>query len=210
MFDKPRPGVPGGSSALPPTKDVEDIFAKVGEMPISPAPSQSVFSQESSTPPPPTRITEMMEEPNQKKRWLRFVIFIVLFLIVLGVGYTLWRYIFAFSPSVEPIPVSLEAPQPVEPIPATPPANDIAKPKEEDPAEKDSDSDGISDQEEATLKTNPKDFDSDDDGLFDFDEVRVYETDPLASDTDTDGFKDGEEVRNGYNPKGAGKLFEIP
>lgn len=59
---------------------------------------------------------------------------------------------------------------------------------------KDSDADGLTDEEEHLLGTNPFKPDTDDDGLSDFDEVRKYKTDPLNPDTDYDGLKDGPEV----------------
>lgn len=61
---------------------------------------------------------------------------------------------------------------------------------------KDSDADGLTDEEEQKLGTNPFDPDTDHDGLGDFDEVRKYHTDPLNPDTDFDGLKDGAEVFN--------------
>lgn len=73
----------------------------------------------------------------------------------------------------------------------------------------DTDQDGISDEEERSLGMDPNNIDSDGDGLFDREEIRVYGTGPLNPDTDGDGHADGIEVRNGFNPKGAGKLFEI-
>ena len=73
----------------------------------------------------------------------------------------------------------------------------------------DSDNDGLSNEEEAQLNTDPNNPDSDNDGLFDREEVQVYQTDPLNRDTDGDGFSDGDEVKAQYNPKGAGKLFDI-
>ena len=73
----------------------------------------------------------------------------------------------------------------------------------------DKDHDGLSDEEEAKFGTNANNVDSDGDGLFDREEVKVYKTDPLNSDTDGDGYSDGSEVKNGYNPNGAGKLYEI-
>ncbi|MDD5109891.1 MAG: L,D-transpeptidase family protein [Patescibacteria group bacterium] len=42
--------------------------------------------------------------------------------------------------------------------------------------------------------------DTDSDGLSDEQELRVYHTDPLLADTDHDGFFDGQEVRTGYSP----------
>ena len=73
----------------------------------------------------------------------------------------------------------------------------------------DTDQDGLTDEAEINSGTNPSNPDSDSDGLTDREEVNIYLTDPLKSDTDGDGYKDGDEVRNGYNPKGAGKLYEI-
>lgn len=73
---------------------------------------------------------------------------------------------------------------------------------------KDSDQDGLTDEEEAALGTGSESVDSDDDGLFDREEVKVYKTDPLNADTDGDGYLDGEEVKGGYNPNGPGNLFE--
>jgi hypothetical protein len=83
--------------------------------------------------------------------------------------------------------------------------------EEQKPAERivDSDQDGLTDEEEEALGMKINSVDSDDDGLFDREEVKVYKTDPLNPDTDGDGYLDGEEVKNGYNPKGAGKLYEI-
>ncbi len=59
---------------------------------------------------------------------------------------------------------------------------------------KDSDGDGLTDDEEAKLGTDPFNKDTDGDGLTDGDEVKVYKTNPLNPDTDFDGLKDGEEV----------------
>ncbi|MFH1522982.1 MAG: binary toxin-like calcium binding domain-containing protein [Patescibacteria group bacterium] len=78
------------------------------------------------------------------------------------------------------------------------------------PSPKDSDSDGLTDEEEKKLGTDINNVDSDDDGLFDREEVKVYKTDPLNADSDNDGYLDGEEVKQGLNPKGSGKLYSIP
>lgn len=74
----------------------------------------------------------------------------------------------------------------------------------------DSDRDGLSDEEELSLGTSPRSADTDADGLSDRDETKQWGTNPLNPDTDGDGYKDGDEVNNGYDPKGSGKLFEIP
>jgi len=74
----------------------------------------------------------------------------------------------------------------------------------------DTDGDGLTDEEENFLGTNINSADSDADGLPDRDEVEIYKTDPLNQDSDGDGYLDGEEVRGGYDPKGSGKLLELP
>lgn len=58
----------------------------------------------------------------------------------------------------------------------------------------DSDGDGLLDDEEAQIGTDPYDPDTDKDGLSDGEEVKSYQTDPLNPDTDWDGLKDGAEV----------------
>lgn len=63
----------------------------------------------------------------------------------------------------------------------------------------DSDGDGLSDEEEAELGTDPNDADTDDDGLDDGYEQEIG-TDPLDEDTDNDGLSDGEEVELGSDP----------
>ena len=63
----------------------------------------------------------------------------------------------------------------------------------------DSDGDGLTDDEEADIGTDPNDPDTDDDGLNDGDEVDLG-TDPLNPDTDGDGVNDGDEVDCGSDP----------
>ena len=72
----------------------------------------------------------------------------------------------------------------------------------------DSDSDGLSDPEEAAAGTNMNIMDTDADGLSDYEEIKIYGTNPLLADSDGDTYPDGDEIKNGYNPLGAGKLGE--
>lgn len=73
----------------------------------------------------------------------------------------------------------------------------------------DTDGDGVLDKDEIVRGMNIESNDSDSDGLYDREEVMVYNTDPTNPDTDGDGFSDGDEVNAGYNPKGAGKLYDL-
>ena len=66
----------------------------------------------------------------------------------------------------------------------------------------DSDDDGLTDDEEAELGTDPNNADSDGDGLLDGVEVSLG-SDPTLSDTDGDGFIDSEEVEEGTSPTDA-------
>ncbi len=77
--------------------------------------------------------------------------------------------------------------------------------------EKDSDDDGLSDEYEKSIGTDPLNPDTDDDGLLDGQEVNEYKTDPLDPDTDKGGIKDGVEVINGADPlDGDDDILSIP
>jgi hypothetical protein len=64
----------------------------------------------------------------------------------------------------------------------------------------DSDSDGLPDEEEIKLGTDPNDPDTDGDGINDGDEVDIFKTNPLQADTDGDGMNDWDEIYGGFNP----------
>ena len=69
----------------------------------------------------------------------------------------------------------------------------------ESPSNNDSDSDGLTDEYEVSIGTDPYDSDSDDDGLDDGREIELG-TDPTNFDSDGDGFGDGSEVTAGTDP----------
>ena len=73
----------------------------------------------------------------------------------------------------------------------------------------DSDADGLLDEEEKAIGTNPYNPDTDKDDLNDYQEVNVYKTNPLNPDTDCDGVPDGLEIKLGRNPKGQGMLADL-
>lgn len=74
----------------------------------------------------------------------------------------------------------------------------------------DTDADNLDDTREQSIGTDPRNWDTDGDQLPDGDEVIIWKTQPLNPDTDGDTFLDGQEVKNGYNPAGAGKIFQPP
>ena len=63
-----------------------------------------------------------------------------------------------------------------------------------DPSNPDTDSDALADGDEVRRGTDPNNQYSDDDSLSDGDEVLEYDTDPLMDDTDGDGYDDGYEI----------------
>ncbi len=69
----------------------------------------------------------------------------------------------------------------------------------------DTDGDGLSDQQEYDLGSDPFDSDSDDDGLNDGKELELG-TDPNKADSDGDGFTDGDEVAAGTDPNNADSI----
>lgn len=64
----------------------------------------------------------------------------------------------------------------------------------------DTDSDGLTNQEEFSHSTNPCDEDSDNDQLLDGEEINIELTNPLDPDSDDDAIPDGWEVAHFLNP----------
>ncbi len=184
---------------------------------------EDIFAGTEDTPPPSPSLTQSqktgeVEHNNQlliedqvresgKGRTIFIKVLVVIFGLVIigGGGYLAYSY---FSTNKSTSPSSLQQGQEQSPPPSQQ-ENIILQPTNEmaGDEEKDSDSDGLSDQEELKLKTSINNADTDGDGLLDKEEVKIYKTDPLNPDTDGDGYLDGQEVRNGYNPKGAGRLY---
>ena len=82
------------------------------------------------------------------------------------------------------------------PDPTAPPTATTASAEEID-----SDADGLTDELETTVGTDPSLPDSDADGVSDSDEIDFYGTDALEPDTDDDGLADAEELlTSGTNP----------
>lgn len=134
------------------------------------------------------------------------VIFGVLFLIlvVLGVSAFFAYRAFILAPEEEPTEVPLIVIPEDEPEPPIEVEEPIVS------TTLDTDNDGLTDAEEARYGTDAERADTDNDGLPDKDEVQKYGTDPIDPDTDGDTFLDGVEVISGYDPKGPGKLVDLP
>lgn len=167
-----------------------------------------------------------LHEPTAIKRILVASIVLV---VLAGAGFGVWYFVIRKPVSVTPVAVPAVAPTtaPVAPQPAAPAVVDtnivnvdatgpakLPEPVIEKPADvplpvvdtqKDTDKDGLTDDQEKKLGTDPTNPDTDADGLNDGAEVNIWGTDPLNKDTDGDGFTDGQEVLNGFNPKGPGK-----
>jgi hypothetical protein len=140
--------------------------------------------------------------PRHLLPW-RLILTLVAIVVFLGaagfVAYTFRIQIFGGGGGAVATPPDAAAPAPPETPPPAPP-----------PLVLDADADGILDQGEAELGTDPQNPDTDGDGLFDGEEANAYHTNPLSSDTDGDGYADGDEVRAGYDPNGPGRLFNVP
>jgi len=83
---------------------------------------------------------------------------------------------------------------------ATDTATDTATDSAPPPPPVDTDGDGLPDEDELALGTDPAAPDTDGDGLGDGSEI-VRGLDPTRPDTDWDGIADGEEVADGTDPK---------
>lgn len=225
-----------GGIMLPKRQEPEDIFGDL----------EKTAEKEGSA-------LEAMMEEKPRGGIMRYVIMGLVGLVimaVLGVGgfFFYSRFIATAPPTagIAPPAPPVEAPTTPTLAPSQPPAVIPTTTSESEPAvppsppagippptpvqqPKDTDGDGLTDDQEATLGTNAKASDTDGDGLTDGEEVNVYKTDPLRADTDGDGltdgdevkvwktdptkadtdgdgFSDGQEVQNGYNPNGPGKL----
>jgi hypothetical protein len=233
-----RPTPPNAPSNLPTggasANEPEDILAGVDKTPApkaptpppaaAPAPSSPPLSAprppepDISVPPsmppePPAEATEPFFKRYQKV----IVLVVVIGLVGAGLAYGGWyAYNQFFAPSPSQPTVNTNQAATNQNVNAGVNANtnnnvNQGGPVTQPPAQVlDSDRDGLTDEEERLYGTDPLRVDSDNDGLTDRDEVKVFKTDPYNPDTDGDSFIDGAEVEAGYDPKGPGRLLEIP
>ncbi|MCK5320821.1 hypothetical protein KAJ61_05560 [Candidatus Parcubacteria bacterium] len=196
-------------------KKAEDMFAET-----EPSPKPQVFEKKQDN---FNDNNQSYNEDGNSHQKIFFLVFVVLILILLGVG-GFWAYNhFVGGISDEPAVDKNINTQETEGIDEktnkeTEKINtdDVVKDSIDDITEEnlpqeelDSDGDGLTDEEEWRLGTAIDNVDTDNDGLFDREEVKVYKTNPRNSDTDGDGHIDGDEVAGGYNPLGSGRLLDI-
>ncbi|KKT34664.1 MAG: hypothetical protein UW24_C0024G0009 [Parcubacteria group bacterium GW2011_GWA2_44_12] len=107
-------------------------------------------------------------------------------------------------PPQEPVQELENAQNKVPDEPASAKEEAVPLPPPSPPSSLDTDTDGLTDEEELSLGTNPRVPDTDFDGLGDFEEVKIYHTNPALKDTDGDSYLDGNEVKDGFDPAVAG------
>jgi len=202
-------------------KQPDDIFAETEKAENVPPPFRTPQSDPGPSVPPTVMPainiaplpTSTPSVESKKFNWKLVVILVIAVVLVVLVGLLASKFIMSSQETAptEGLPnVSNAVKEKVEiPVVEEQPVVEEEPVIVEEP-EIDTDKDGLSDAREAEIGTSPTSVDTDDDGLFDLEEVETYKTNPLSPDTDGDTFKDGDEVKNGYNPNGAGKLFELP
>jgi len=176
---------------VPPSQEPEDIFAEIDKGKNRPPSLEEKKGQ--PAPQKETMKDIFIEETN--KRGIKKVLIFVLIIILFGLaylGYMKFKYLEkkqGILPKKESQNQPANIPQSSEPG-STPSQKTVL----------DSDKDGLSDEEEKSLGTDPYDVDTDKDGLIDRVEIQVYKTDPLKADSDSDGYLDGQEIKFGYDP----------
>ncbi|PIP34641.1 hypothetical protein COX21_01820 [Candidatus Falkowbacteria bacterium CG23_combo_of_CG06-09_8_20_14_all_41_10] len=187
----------------PKNKDIDDIFADTDNASAAPVAPPASGPMPAAIKTPMASATPIdadlnLEEPSTKFKMGRVLKKIFIFIIVLALIGVAAYFIYAKllinnagDPQNTDIPV---VETPVSPVVTTIPATTTITLTTTTVVALDSDSDGLTDAEEAVLTADPNKADTDADGLIDGDEVKIYLTSPILPDTDADGLIDGEEV----------------
>ncbi|MDD2646665.1 MAG: thrombospondin type 3 repeat-containing protein [Patescibacteria group bacterium] len=176
-------------------QEPEDIFAS-GES------NKSVAAVPGKTD-PLSRTVKRQGSPRQATKFLKIILIII---IIALVGYGGYYAYGKFGPIIKSklAEVKSTKPTPVQEVVNNKINNDTSQPS----TILDSDKDGLSDQEEQSLATDPNKADSDNDGLLDNEEVKIYKSNPLSGDSNNDGISDGDSVRRGIDPV-TGAQFDL-
>lgn len=199
---------------------------------MTPASPSSALNAGVLTPKAPTPLSVMpqvpsimgdentIKEPKLSRGIMITIMTLIIIFVLVGSGWFVYR-IFSKKPAdiavipVETVP-SLSNTSTDSALPTTP-SVDVVVSTSSDAVDHeiivgespDSDGDGLKDEREKELGTDPNNWDSDMDNLSDGEEVLIWRTNPKNADTDADTYKDGAEVKSGYNPSGPGRLTDI-
>lgn len=201
-------------------KGAEDMFAgtDIGTPPPPPPAFKPIAPSGTSG----LSAQDLGELKGGSKKGPIIAIIVVVILVLAAAGWAGWFFFMRGGPIGEPAnedfkEVTVDNGAVVtEPVgePVVEPTNEPVVEPTDEPAgtviSKDSDQDGLTDEEEVFYGTDIDLADTDGDELSDRDELKVWQTDPLNADSDADGYADGHEIKNGYNPKGAGLLINLP
>src|SRR3989344_5439177 len=194
----PAPKMAGGIM-MPKKQEPEDIFGDLEKAAAEPALGESG-----------------LEEAKPSGGFMRYVVYGLVGLVVVAVlalgGFFFYSRVIATPPAAQPpapparpkppttptVPASAPTQEPSTPeappvVPETPPPSIPPPPPVQQPV--DTDGDGLTDAQEATLGTNANAAATDGDGLPDGEEANTTRTDPLRAATDGDGLTDGDEVK---------------
>lgn len=240
MFDDQPPKTSGVVPPnLPIGGEPEDIFSKVvpDEPPSAFEAGILKPARREPGPPAPTPVQQPSVQVLPKREELSnmdsgmdpvkvsrgimpFIIVIVVILVLGGVGW--WVYAAFFSDAGPggnvPEVVDTDIP-PIEDFDVRPVEEGLVETTDENTVTVDEeilfgaldqDDDGLDDNQEALLQTDPLNWDTDGDGLSDYEEVNVWKTNPLSPDSDGDTYLDGQEVKAGYDPAGPGRYLIPP
>lgn len=165
-----------------------------------------------------------IKEPKLSRGIMGTIMVVVIGFVLVGSGWFVYHMFTKDTPEVAVIPLEIVPPvtntSTDSGLPSNPttPSVDVAPATSSSDAidheiiageSPDSDGDGIKDEHEKELGTDPSNWDSDSDDLSDGEEMLIWHTNPKNADTDGDTYKDGAEVKAGYNPSGTGRLAEI-
>jgi hypothetical protein len=201
------------------TKNPDDIFAEVDKAPVSDMPTNTAPNISSTPAPVGLRPSSMSRSDNLggksgAGKALKKLLLLILIMAVLGaVAYMAYGFLVS-----KKAPANINEPESrvnvnvpiiedvIEVATSTDEASSSVVVEDLPLIISDYDADGLADDEERILGTDPLNADTDKDSLSDYEEIKVYNTNPLLSDTDGDSYADGQEVSGGYNPDGKGKL----
>jgi hypothetical protein len=179
-------------------KEPEDIFASAQ----STEPTTSRFDKGGSL---PKTVNRQISGHSGPKILKIILIIIVIALVSYGGYYTYGKV----APSIKAKLAQLKSSKNLTPTTNEVVNNEVNNTTSGPSIILDSDKDGLSDQEEQSLGTDPNKADSDNDGLLDNEEVNIYKSNPLNSDTNNDGILDGDSIRRGINPINGAPLFDL-